>query len=747
MNVKKIICSILLGMLIIQIIGLNFSPLYENNASSSSEPINDLKTSASEIIENQWLKNTDFSTLDNWFSLKGEQGDNTTIDADISSGQANYIVFGDTKSFELTTGSANSSTWYGWGIYNNSDFLLPDDYAINATGCYVYHYLDESEGPTDEGQVHNFPSIHFRKNITLEDVMTDYEITTASLEVIFNASVNSNVDAPGDSVDQSDIWDSATFYVEIADLGLSYLFRVAENKTSTLGQDSPPDLTITDKELTYLSQGDLITALNLALQKDQNHKSFTIVLGIDIYCEDNDFTVGDLDLWESLIFKSFNLTFAYEKKVEQFTSISWNQIGNQLTGVDLQLIKATFNFNYKIDELWPTASSPFSEIAIIINNNKHPETIRLDTANSTFQEAKQGGFDVTSLISKDVNISVSIQVLIANTFGLWKNITLSIDDVELNITYSHTFPDIEPDLQIFINGDNKTADPFIEVPIGAIINVTIRYSDDLGSHIEGGLVQLTGVGILENFVENITYQQYTFLINSTEKLSQGTNLLSITTQKVNYQPKNLDFSIVVRKIETDVQTTTGNDIINIDPGQNVNLQVYLNDTDYNIPITGALVLYNWDFGQGILRDNNNDGTYVVDLNNIPAGSYIVTISVFGSEDYVFQEYQLTINAIQGEYPDWTPLIIILSVGMLGIIGFFTFYQTYLKYPPLVRKIRKVRKKINKDKKIKPTSTLNRELLVAKNLQEKVNLAEYEHTPIEKKKESEQIIKEKVKNKE
>ena len=699
-----------------------------------NESIKVLKPSGSEIIETQWLKNTDFSTIDNWVILKGEQGDNSTIDANISNGQANYVVIGDNYNFEVASGSANSSTWYGWGIYNNNDFLLPDVVEINSTGCYVYHFLDEGENG-GAGQVHNFPSVHFRKNVSLPHDMSDYKITSASLEVIFNATVDSNVDAPGDIVDQSAIWDSATFYVEIADLNISYAFRVAENKTSTLGQDSPPVLTISNRELTYVSENDLITALNLALEKDANHSDFTITVGIDIYCEDNIYTgVGDLDKWDALIINSFNLSMKYERKIEQFTSLSWNQIGNQLTGVDIELINATFNFNYKIDELWPTSSSPFSEIAVIINNNKHSETIRLDTANSTFQEAKQGGFDVTSLISKDVNISISIQVLIANTFGLGKNITLSIDDVELNITYIHTFPDIEPDLQLFINGDNKTADPFIEVPIGSIVNVTIRYSDEVRSFIEGGLVRLTGVGILEDLVENSTYQHYSYLINSTEKLSQGTNLLTITTQKINFQPKNLEFSIVVRKIETKVQSTTGNDIININPGGNVNLQVYLNDTDFNQPIIGALVLYNWDFGQGILRDDNNDGTYVVNLLNVPTGSYIVTISVFGSENYVFHEYLITINAISGVTTDWIPLIIILSVGILGIIGFFTLYQTYLKYPPLVRKIRKLRKKISKGKKIKPTNSTNRELLVAKNLQDKINLAEFESIPIEKRKE-------------
>ncbi|MHA1376155.1 MAG: hypothetical protein ACTSR7_17905, partial [Promethearchaeota archaeon] len=709
MNRKSVISTLLLGILVIQIFMLGTYPLNNNDENSFVEPINDLNTSASEIIREQWLDNTDFSTQDEWFYLKGEQGDNSTIDANISSGQANYVVVGEDSSFSLTAGEVNSSTWYGWDIYNNSDFLLPDVTEINATGCYVHHFLNESEGATNEGQVHNFPSAHFRKNVSLEDDMSDYEITSASLKTMFNGTVDFDVDTPLDKynteVSQFDIGDSATFYVEISDLERSYAFRVAENKTKYLGQWNasaayPSILNITNSLLDTISEEDLITALNLALQKDLTHSHFTITLGIDIYCEDNRGSPGDTDKWKALIFNSFNLTFSYERKIEQFTSISWNQIGNQLTGVDVQLINATFNFDYKIDELWPTSLSPFSEIAIIINDNKHSETIRLDTANNTFQEAKQGGFDVTSLISKDVDITVSIQLLIANTFGLGKNITFSIDDVELNITYSQTFPDTEPDLQIFINGDNKTADPYVEVPIGSIVNVTIRYLDDIGLYIDGGLVQLTGVGILENLIENPTYQQYSYLVNSTEKLSQGTNLLTITTQKTNFQPTNLDFSIVVRKIETDVQSTTGKDIININPGGNINLQVYLNNTDFNLPITGALILYNWDFGQGILRDNDNNGIYVVDLNNIPAGSYIVTISVFGSEDYAFQEYQVTINAIQGDAPDWTLLIIILSAGMLGIIGFFTLYQTHFKYPPMVRKIRKIRKKINKDKKIK-----------------------------------------------
>ncbi|MHA1749166.1 MAG: hypothetical protein ACTSYF_11060, partial [Promethearchaeota archaeon] len=125
MNRKSVISTLLLGILVIQIFMLGTYPLNNNDEISFVEPINDLNTSASEIIREQWLDNTDFSTQDEWFYLKGEQGDNSTIDANISSGQANYVVVGEDSSFSLTAGEVNSSTWYGWDIYNNSDFLLP----------------------------------------------------------------------------------------------------------------------------------------------------------------------------------------------------------------------------------------------------------------------------------------------------------------------------------------------------------------------------------------------------------------------------------------------------------------------------------------------------------------------------------------------------------------------------------------------------------------------------------------------
>ena len=711
MNQKMRYRGFLIVICIFILFSFQFKFVNKNSITRNINYENKINSSASEIVEEQWLKNTNFSTQSNWFYTKGPQGDNSTIDANISNGEANYIVIGENDTFSVLAGDVNTSTWYGWDIYNNSDYLLPDVTEINATGCYVYHYLDEEALSGGAGQVHNFPSVHFKKNITTPEDMSDYKIISASLEVIFNASVDSNVDVPGDLVDQSAIWDSATFYMKIADLNLSYAFGVAEYKTTNLGQDSGPILTITDTAIPTVNESDLITALNLALEKHDNHSKFTVILGLDVYCEDNDYTGdGDQDLWKALIFKSFNLTFTYEKKIEQFTSISWNQIANTLNE-SLQIKNATLNFKYKIDYLWPTSSSPFSELTILINNNKYPETIRLSNASLIFQDAKQGGFDVTSLISKGVNISLSLQIFIANTFGLGRNITISIDDIYLNITYMKIFPDIEPTLQIFLNGENKTVDPYIEVPIGEILNISVKFGDDYGNHINGAQVQLSGIGILEPLDEDIIHEQYSVLINTTSKLSKGTNILSITAERENYQDKDIALSIVVRNINTEVRTVSGSTTFNIKPGGKVKLSIFLEDLDFNQPIIGALILYNWDLGQGVLTDPDNNGVYEVLIKNIPEGTYKVVITVFAGDNYHFESYELTINAFMVAGPDWTILIIILSIGIIGLISFIFLYQFHFKYPLLVRKVRKLRKKVRKDKKLKSLVLPNREHII------------------------------------
>ena len=500
-----IISTLVFGTFFVK--NLNFT-LYNVNSEK-------IQIASSNTNNQQWLTNNNFSTQEAWFITEGNSGDNSSVDAFIENENGNFRVYGE-KQIKEFSDPLNDGTWQR---YQNENFLFPDTATITSEGCYVAHDYNEAIN-----QTHQYHSVHWRKNINVGYDIFDYIITSASLEVIFNASVSDNLEVLNE-VAQYTVGDFATFYILISDIEYSNPIRVAYNRTISLGLDFA-HTAITDTILNTVNDQDLIRALEAAFEKDPNHSNCSLTIGIDVYCEDNRGT--DRDTFYALIIKSLNLTLSFERRIEKFTHISWNQIGDKISGRNTQITEALFNLKCKVDDLWPLNLSAFSEIRILINVNPHKESILLSSLNTSFQEAKLGGYDVKSLISKEVNISVSIQLFIANNFGLDSNITISIDDVSLCISYRI----IEP-----------------------------------------------GIDIL-------------------------------------------------------------------------------------------------------------------------------------------------------------PIVIGLTAGIVGLILGFTLYQTYLKYPPLVRKIRKIRKKINKDKKIKPTSSLNRELLVAKNLQNKIKLHEYEPTSIDKKKEKE-----------
>ena len=708
---KKRISYVFIGIIIVISLIFSFNP---NLSSPESRYESEVQSSATEIEQKQWLDNTYFSTQDAWYFSKGTQGDNSSVDGNINNDEANLKVIGETKIFNDISGTPNSSTSLGWEEFNNDGFLLPDSSGINSEGCYATHTW--SEGPNQ------FPSVHWRRNVSLSDDMADYTITSVSLNALFNASVNANVDAANDStsVQYYAIGDFVRFYVQISDIDYTNSYTVALNKTVYLGQDTGTSvLSISDTLIGSYDDNILITALNSAFEKDPDHSNFTLTLGIDIYSEDN-WQGTDTDTFTLLMIKTCDLTFTYEKKVEKYSSISLNQVSNQIN-TTYQLMNAVLNFDYKINQLWPTSLSPFSELRILINDNQYAETIRLSTANTSFQEAKSGGFDVSSLIVKGINITVSIQLYLADTFGLGNNLTIFIDNIYLNITYSLTVPDYNSNLSLFLNGVNKTLDPFIEVPLGGVVNVTVKYSDDLGIHLGGSTIHLQGPGFDDSLNESIGLEQYTIIINSTEKLSMGLNILTLEAQLINFQTKIINPQISVREINAEITSYSGQNTLNIGSGDDAPLRIIINNTDFGGYIKGAVVLYSGDLGNGVLTDPDNDGVYESTIQNIPEGSYTVTINAIGSEDYNFVSYQLTINAITPVAPDYTWLILVLAGGVVGILVVFSLYQFHFKYPPMIRKIRKLRKKIKKEKNTKPILLNQRNEIVEKNFQSKVGV--------------------------
>ncbi|TKJ27996.1 MAG: hypothetical protein CEE42_00505 [Promethearchaeota archaeon Loki_b31] len=402
---------------------------------------NSLNLSTIYEYEEQWLKNSNFSIpVDPWESQV--QGDASDVNPISSFGQASYEIIGEQRSYSNISGTPLSSEWTK--VHNPEFPLYPDTGTIEPYGCEVFHEYNE--------QADQFPSVHWDRNVTMPIDMSDYIITSASLSALVNATVTASpgasggggIEAPGDATGsgntQNYTWDYVRFYILLSDLTKSKIYEVAYNQTVDLGKDSAGAYDyMTDTFMTTVSEEDLIFYLTSVLTSD--NRNFTVTIGMRIWCEDN--WLNDRDRWDSLLIKSCNLTFTYEKKIDRFTTASWNQIGNTLSGENIEITEGNLKFQYKIDQLWPVDSSPNSEIRFFINDNSLLETIKLSSADTIFQEAKTGGFDVTSLILKDVNISVSIQVFLADTFALNQNITISITDVYLEISYTEFIPDTE----------------------------------------------------------------------------------------------------------------------------------------------------------------------------------------------------------------------------------------------------------------------------------------------------------------
>ena len=415
---------------------------------NNDQEIMSLKSSRTEYSQALWMDNPNFTdTANPWFP--SIEGDSTDVNTSYFSDQANFEISGDKRYFDEISGTPIEEEWQNT---TNPFFpALPDFHEIDEYGCEVSHtWID----PNDPIQA---PSIHWERNITMPVDMSDYRITSASISAIYNASVTTSpggagspndyygVDSKDDPVDQPGDYDTARFYVQISDLEDNEIYEIAWYQTVDLGQDSPEIANITDSFMNVVVEEALIFYLSSLFERD--NFNFKITLGIRIKCIDN-FNY-DRDRWDSLRIKSCNLNFTYEKIINQFTSVSWKQEGNTISGDNVFITDANLKFKHKINESWPEILSPSSELRILVNNNSHTETINLNLLNANFQEAKQEGFDITYLILKDINITLSIQLYIADEFLFNRSIMVSIDEVFLEIFYYTVFTEFLSEPEIF----------------------------------------------------------------------------------------------------------------------------------------------------------------------------------------------------------------------------------------------------------------------------------------------------------
>ncbi len=429
---KKILISILVGFIII----------FDIVAFSTSFKVRGQDTTSPWIIipqSDQWIKNSEFENSAGWNSLIS--GDQNDLSTNIQNGTANYNI----------TGYKGNNTWIetpdagSWiRIKNEDNMTLPDNFDANSFGWYADHTWDN--------QVNQSIKVQWQKNFTIQEDMSDYNITNASLEAWINATVqaesldNGGIDIPGDTkqVGSNDIYyalgDYAAFFVYISNLDKSREFETIYYRTTNLGKDGDVDPPITDLNDTKIepqNEDTLRFYLDEVLKKD-NH-NFSLTIGIYLWCEDNGYPT-DADYWDALWIKNLSLSISYEKVINKYSSASWEYQGNQIDskGGILNILDAKLFFDANISDSLIGNISRNSEIRVYLNDKLYKEKVRLSELDQTLESIKENGFDLTEFVSLSKNkpLKIKIEVYIADEFDLDKIYMISIDNVKLNINYS-----------------------------------------------------------------------------------------------------------------------------------------------------------------------------------------------------------------------------------------------------------------------------------------------------------------------
>ena len=652
---KKIFyLSIVLLVLVLNFFMINFNntPNAQNNEKSNNSYINLHETLQENLQErdlmslgiveeeftNEWLQNGDFSAgIDPWFNIT--EGDTSDVNATYSNEAANYEVLGEERTFNIVADPPDSTNWTAtrnptYPIYPNGrteEQPYNNGYGIDQYGPWATHEYWEDVNQTD-----NSPSVHWENEIQMPVNMSDYEITSASLSAYVNATVRTNLEVPGDTIGESGyagVYDFIEFYVWFQDpnddefpVQGAYLRNTSIGSGNAASNVLGSQYFFYDTPMVAESEAKLISRLTSVLSK--NYMNFTIILGIRIYTEDN-YPVYDKDTLEDVRILNFSLSFTYKKKMNQLTALSWNQVGNKISGSNVEIQEAKLNFRYNLSELWPTSKSLNSELRFKINDTQHPETIKLSEGTTSFKLAKVGGFDVTNLVKKDVNISLSIEVFLADEFLLDRAIKISIDDVSLNITYTVSTPESPTELNIYLNGIDKSLDKSIVIPWRETVNITVTYRNTTsGNPILGALVDVNGTGISE--ILSPIGSNYSVVINSTD-LAFGNNYLTLHAEEKYYESitETIKITVVDRPTYLDniYLNYTEQTFINMQYNEILNITVSYNDTLSNDFISGATVSLN---GTGISEPmpENNQKQYSVEINtnDLPLGLNFLTVS-------------------------------------------------------------------------------------------------------------------------
>ncbi|MBN1213854.1 MAG: hypothetical protein JXA99_00275 [Candidatus Lokiarchaeota archaeon] len=653
-------------------------------------PLNDtlknniIRNSGNEIIPSRdWITNGNLDNTDYWIIENGTGGDTNDINADISGGEFNSNLLGDwgQKSVILNSSASEYNQWDTF--IKTGELLQPDNYGIDSTGVWCNHNFDDNAAD-------QVPIIHFKREVMMDQPMDDYEITSASLEVHIDAECDLNIDTPQDYIDgnsanqaQNPIdnpqsFDFCKFNVEISDFNTNDLntYEMGSNQTVEFGYGDPPSSPdfASDYLTGFMEIKDQQTIIDALTNVFSVHSTnFTVIIGIFINCADN-YGGQERDYWRNLSIDYLNLTITYEKVIDQSTSIRLYQNTGSFSqdlsdngyssynsySVDL----ARLNFTYKVDPYWPSDSQN-SDVRISLNNGTTYVSQKLILADTNPSDISCNLID---LIKGLDDIEVSIIIFIADEFNLNETIEVSIDSISLEIEYTVYFDDYSTSIEVDIDGQPYIG--LIHIPVFRELDIVVRYLNDTLGAIYGADVILSG-----DAVGDLTPNgdHYDIKLNTTEDLSIGLNTITIEATKNNYLQSDTIINIYVDPIDGEISGYSGNFVSNeiyVDTGVLEFIELYLNDTDNNLPIIGATVTYTGGLGNGIFTDPNNDGIYNATIIAPSPGYFSITVSAVKGPDYDISNYQFAIDASTPGFSD-ANLTLFINNEEIGSGGSFS----------------------------------------------------------------------------
>ena len=343
-------------------------------------------------------------------------------------------------------------------------------------------------------------------------------------------------------------------------------------------------------------------------------------------------------------------------------------------------------------------------IEVIIGDTVNVTILYKDEANTFIPNATvQISGEGVSLTNLTQNILLEQYNITINTNSLGKGVNILTLTAGKTNYQQHTIKikivisDKPTGFQLFLNQENKTRDTYYELSLGKTLNVTLFYFDnETKAHLDNSIIQIKYEGItLGNFTE--FSQQYTIMLNASDLDNIGLNFFTIYAQKSNYESLSPQIRINVKRILGQVTTSGGANTISTLVGEVIKLEIILNNLDFPGRIYNASVEYTWELGEGTLFDSDNDGIYEGVLENLPSGTYTITITVDAGQNYDFDRFYITL-IVRTPEEDVTLIIILIGVAIsasIGLTGYLIYYQRVLKYPKPVRKVRNFRKNIKK----------------------------------------------------